>query len=299
MRRIGELHLMTLSAGAAETYPAGTLVEGVNLTDGTGVALTAAAAAVASAITVGDVRTLRVGLRVQIGPLAGPMADAAIQTIDPLTGVVTLTAPLGAAKAVGDLVIPLWLTAASAQSARTITISDVATLAPGQTLMVGPLGSLETVNIQSINVTTRVITLVAPLVTNKAIGNLVIPVRRMTLPAAAGATFIALDNRMGLTEGDILRIGAAPDDEYVRINGLPNRAPAGVGPDAGNVLLASPLLRSHAIAITPVVRQNPATATALQPTFLVLAAAAGDNQLLLSDGNGYAPRLLQLTLLSV
>lgn len=219
VRRIGELHLMTVSPSAAETYPAGTLVEGVTLTDENS----------------------------------------------------------------------LTLTAASAAATNTITVSDVTTLLAGQTLQVGAPASLETVTIQSINLPTRVITLTANLVSAKAIGNLVVPVRKLTGAAAAGATFIALDNRMGLADNDVLRIGAAPDDEYVRISALPNRAPAGVGPDAGNVLVASPFIRSHAIATTPVVRQAAVAPTAAQPTFLALPATGGSDRLLLSDGNGFAP----------
>ena len=287
VRRIGELHVMTISAGVGEDYPASTLIEAVNLADGTGVVLTSAATTGATTILVSDVRTLRAGLTVQIGPATGPMESLNIQSINPLTQAVTLTAGLATAKAAGDLVIPLSLTAASAAGSGTITVSDVTMLAAGQTLLVGAVASLETVTIQSINLASRVVTLAAPLAANKAVGDLLIPVRRLTAPAAAGATFIALDNRMGLAEGEVLRIGAAPDDEYARISGLPNRAPVGIGPDAGNVLLATPLLRAHPVANTPVVRQNPAAATALQPTFLAAPSIAGSEQLLLSDGNGY------------
>ena len=236
----------------------------------------------------------------QIGPATGPMESVNIQSINPLTQAVTLTAGLATAKAAGDLVIPLSLTAASAAGSGTITVSDVTMLAAGQTLLVGAVASLETVTIQSINLASRVVTLAAPLAANKAVGDLLIPVRRLTAPAAAGAggTFIALDNRMGLAEGEVLRIGAAPDDEYARISGLPDRAPVGIGPDAGNVLLATPLLRAQPVANTPVVRQNPAAATALlQPTFLAAPSIAGSEQLLLSDGNGYVSRLLRPTLL--
>lgn len=222
VRRIGQLQMMTVAPGAAETYPAGTLVEGV---------------------TVADDNSLT-------------------------------------------------LTAGSAAATNTITVSDVTTLSAGQTLLVGPAGALETVVVQSINPGTGVVTLVNPLVVLKAIGNLVIPVRRLTAAAAAGATFIALDNRMGLNDNDVLRIGSAPDEEYVRISGLPNRAPAGVGPDAGNVLLSSPLIRAYPVANTQVVRQAAVTPTALQPTFLALAAAGGSDRLLLSDGAGYAPPAL-------
>src|SRR5439155_14352041 len=196
VRRIGELHQMTISPGAAETYPAGAFLEGVRLVDGTA----------------------------------------------------------------------LTLLVASAAGANTITISDVSTLRAEQTLLVGPAaGPLETVIIQSIDTTTSVVTLTANLAAGKAIGDLVIPVRALTAAAMAGASFLALNSRIGLQVGDILRIGTPTNEEYAIITGLPNRAPAGVGPDAGNVTLAGPLVRSYPIANTPVVRQNPPVMADVQP----------------------------------
>ncbi len=181
------------------------------------------------------------------------------------------------------------LTAASGAGTNTLTISDVTALSIGQTLQVGPAaGPLETVVIQSINPVTRVVTLAANLVAAKAIGDLVAPVRTLTAMAAAGASLIALNNRMGLQVGDSLRIGAIPEDEYAIITGLPSRAAPGVGPDAGNVILARPLGRDHPVASTPVVRQNPVGVAAVQPTVLSLAVQAGEDEMLLSDGNGYA-----------
>lgn len=297
VRRIGELHQMTISAGAEEAHAAGAFLEGVTLTDGTALTLTAASVVGATTITVSDVSTLHIGQRLLVGPATGPMESVDVQSIDTTTGVVTLATALGTAKAVGNLVIALSLTAASGAGTNTITVSDVATLIPGQTLLVGPTGGpMETVVIQSINLTTRVATLTANLASAKAIGHLVIPVRALTAAATAGVSFIALNNRIGLQVGDILRIGAPPNEEYTIITGLPNRAPAGVGPDAGNVILASPLVRSYPIANTPVVRQNPPVLAAVQPTVLVLTVQAGEQALLLSDGAGYASNnLVRLT----
>ncbi|MGH8066277.1 MAG: phage tail sheath C-terminal domain-containing protein [Candidatus Entotheonellia bacterium] len=288
VRRIGELHQMTISPGAAEVYPAGAFVEGVHLTDGTALTLTAASVAGATTIAVSDVSILRVGQTLLVGPVAGPLETVVIQFINAIAQVVTLTAALGTAKAVGDLVIPLSLTAGSGVD--TIAISDVATLIPGQTLLVGPVaGPLETVVIQSINATTRVVTLTANLAAPKNIGDIVIPVRVLTAAVTAGASFLTLNSRIGLQVGDILRIGTPPNEEYATIAGLPDRAPAGVGPDAGNVILAGPVIRSYPVANTPVVRQNPPVMAAVQPTILVLAAQAGEQMMLLSDGSGYAP----------
>jgi phage tail sheath protein FI len=289
VRRIGNMRQATLSTGAAEPYPAGTIVEGVNLADGLAATLTAASAAGTNTITVSDVSTLRVGQTLLVGPAVGPLESVVVQAVNLVTGVVTLTANLGSGKAIGDSVFPLSLTAASAAGTNTITVSDVSTLGSGQTLLVGLVaGPMEGVVIQSINPTTRVVTLAANLATAKVVGDVVVSVRALTADAAAGASFVALNNRTMLQVGDVLRIGAQPDDEYALITGLPNRAPAGVGPDAGNAILAAPLVRSHARATTPVARQNPVTTTAVQPTVMALGAQPGETVLLLSDAVGYA-----------
>ena len=98
------------------------------------------------------------------------------------------------------------------------------------------------------------VTLTAPFATAAAAGEQIIAVRTLTADAPAGASFIAIDNRLGLSPGDVIRIGALPDDEYALVAAIPNPALAGVRPDAGTVLLASPLLLAHAPTTTPVVR---------------------------------------------
>jgi len=216
VRRIGALHVATISPAAAESYPTGTLVEAVNLSDDNSISID---------VVAGD----------------------------------------------------------------TLTLSDVGTLFVGQTLLISNPSGLEAVQIKSINPATGEVKLTAaPVIAPVAGTDVAIPIRRLNAAGAAGSSFISLNIRAGLAAGDVLRVGDAPDDEYVTIRDLPSRSAA--GPDAGNVLLASPLVSNHALN-TAVVRQNPVTAGSLQSTSLALGAQTGSSQLLLSDGNGFAPGL--------
>ena len=222
VRRIGELHSVTIAPAAADVYAASSLVEGVILTDHAAAAVTAAT--------------------------PGPV----------------------------------------------VQVSDITTLSVGQTLLVGPLGGgFETVVIQSIApgaAPAGTVILTAPFATAAAGGEQIIAVRALTADAPAGASFIAIDNRLGLSPGDVIRIGAIPDDEYALVAAIPSPAPAGMRPDAGTVLLASPLVLAHARTATQVVQQDiAAAAPPLQPTVTALAVARGDELMLLSDGAGYGP----------
>lgn len=297
VRRIGELRQVMLSTGTNEPYPVGTLVEGVNLADGEAITLTAASATGTNTITASDVSTLRANQKILVGPSGGTFETVNVQSVNTGTAVVTLKANLTSNHALDEIVFPLSLSATSSAGTKTITVNDVSRLGVGQTLLIGPSGGpMESVAIQSINTRTRVVTLMANLVNARNIGDVVVPVRALTVDAGSGAIFVALNSRAGLQVGDILRIGAPPNDEYAIITGLPNRAPAGVGPDAGNVLLAAPLVRTHPQTSTPVVRQNPLTTAAVQATNLALSAKSGDTTVLLADGVGYAAgNVLRLT----
>ncbi len=66
-----------------------------------------------------------------------------------------------------------------------------------------------------------------------------VTVKTLTACARAGTAVIALDNRVGLEVNGILRIGAAPDDEYLTIAALPNPSPGNAAPNAGNVVLCA------------------------------------------------------------
>ncbi|HEY3282021.1 MAG TPA: phage tail sheath subtilisin-like domain-containing protein, partial [Armatimonadota bacterium] len=182
------------------------------------------------------------------------------------------------------------LTVASGAGTNTLTLNDVSTLGTGQTLLVGPAaGPLETVVVQSIDAVTGVVTLVANLVANKAIANLVFAVRDLTAPSVQGSAFVSVTNRRDLQVGDVVRVGAIPDDEYATILGLPNQV--ATGPDPGNILLAEPLALGHPLG-APVLRQIVPGPTAVQPTVLSTAARPDTPTLLLADGNGYAPPAL-------
>lgn len=108
----------------------------------------------------------------------------------------------------------------------------------------------------------------------------------LTADAAAGDTIIEVNRRVDVLEGNLLRIGDAPDDEYIQIDDIPNldiTAP----PDPGNIVLTHPLGRDHP-AGTIVYLQDDPVLGARQPTALVFNLAAGDDTLLVSDGTGYA-----------
>jgi phage tail sheath protein FI len=167
-----------------------------------------------------------------------------------------------------------------------LVVDDVTPFAPGQKVLAGAGGELETVTVTGVVVATTTLNVTA-LTLPKSPGAPLVPVRRLTADARTGAGVIALDNRLALTVGDVLRIGTAPDEEYAVVAALPSRAPAGVRPDAGNVVLETPLVRDHAQAGTDVLRLEPPALTGLQTTVLAVGGTAGSGDLLLADGNNY------------
>lgn len=76
-------------------------------------------------------------------------------------------------------------------------------------------------------------------------GAITVPVKTLDFAVDAGAMALVVNDRQGLVAGQVLRIGAAgdPDVEYAVIRELPN--PAGAAPDAGRIVLGSPLARAH------------------------------------------------------
>lgn len=104
--------------------------------------------------------------------------------------------------------------------------------------------------------------------------------------APAGSVSIVLDNRLGLQSGHILGIGAGQDLEYAVISEV--LGSRGVAPDAGEVVLTSPLQRSHPSASTTIRRQlAPAPIAGRFPAALELAAAQDAVSLLSRDGVGF------------
>ena len=112
--------------------------------------------------------------------------------------------------------------------------------------------------------------------------------KTLTAAARAGTAVFALDNRVGLEKNEVLRIGVAPDDEYLTIAALPNRSPGNAAPDAGTVVLSHPLNRDHAPGSPARLQTDPVVNTARPATTLLLDAALGSASLPVTDGDGYA-----------
>lgn len=219
VRRIGELDAVTIAPPPVEAYPAGSLVEAVQMAEA-GTTLTSAVSS-GNALTVADASEFVVGQEIVVNGAE--------------TFVVTGVNPTGLA------------------------------INPGVTV-------------------------------SAAVGNAVVPRRRLTADARAGASFVALDNRLGLDVGQVLRVGTAPNEEHAVVAALPSRAPSGVRPDAGNVVLEAPLAFDHAQATSTVVRLAAPTAASLQPTVLAVAAQPASGEILLADGDGYvAGTLVRVT----
>ena len=112
--------------------------------------------------------------------------------------------------------------------------------------------------------------------------------KTLTAAARAGTAVITLDNRVDLTKNGILRIGAAPDDEYLVIAELPNRAPGNAAPDAGNVVFARSLSRDYPAGTSARLQSDPVVNATRPATALLLDAALGSTSLPVTDGTGYA-----------
>jgi phage tail sheath protein FI len=112
---------------------------------------------------------------------------------------------------------------------------------------------------------------------------LVVSGRALDADVAAGANIIHLNDRFDLEEGDLLRIGVAPNQEFLAVKSLPDPS-TGASPDAGNVVLNHPVGRAY-VSGTAVRKQGAPTSVAARPsTAVVLDAQAGSQTFFISDG---------------
>ncbi len=169
-----------------------------------------------------------------------------------------------------------------------LTLDSVADLVVGQSLVVEPAAAgREPVTIQSINAPANQVTIVSALTNPHALPVPIVPApKSLTAAVTAGASFLALDNRMGLTVDAVVRVGNAASGEFVTIRAIPNPAPGGVAPDAGTIQVAPALGRAYPAGTEVTIQAQP-TVGALSPTVPVLAPQAGDTSLLIADGTGY------------
>src|SRR6185295_11926033 len=132
----------------------------------------------------------------------------------------------------GDSVVLLTTPPTNFTDRTQLVIFDVTKPATRQARRIGRLGqlSLTTPITQSFQTSTTVEAVT--LADNEPAGT-----HLLDANAAAGTNIIRLNNRVGLGLGNVLRIGAAPDQEFATIVSLPNPSPGGAPPNAGNVVL--------------------------------------------------------------
>ena len=175
------------------------------------------------------------------------------------------------------------LTVASVIGDSTVTLNDVTGLAAGQQAVVEFGGATpEARTIRSVDATAGQVTFTVALAAAHAIGvSVMLNATTLTADAAAGDVSIALANRLGLEEGDVLRIGVAPNEEYATVIALTGDPAA--PPDAGAIVLGSPLSLAHATGATVTRQRLGPPGVVRQPSFVVLDAQEGDNALFVSE----------------
>jgi hypothetical protein len=178
------------------------------------------------------------------------------------------------------------LVAGSTTTVLNLGAGEAADLAQGERLVVDPGGTPATVAIQSINTATDAITVTPPLAAAPAAGIVVVPLAKSTTAAAsAGGKVLAVDDRMGLAEGQLLRVGSGATSQVVAIVAIPTLS--FVAPDPGNIVVYPPLSAAWPTG-TPVAIVGSATpVVGRQATAVALPAVQGSTDLYVTDGAGF------------
>jgi phage tail sheath protein FI len=122
-------------------------------------------------------------------------------------------------------------------------------------------------------------------------GTVTLPAKSLTDNAGAGAIAVALNDRLGLQAGDVVRLGS---DELATIRSITgDRGPA---PDPGTIILTEPLAEAHASG-TAVRRETVALDATRQPVFTILPSPARATSVLVTNGTNFvAGDVLEITL---
>jgi len=111
----------------------------------------------------------------------------------------------------------------------------------------------------------------------------------LTAAAAIGATFVTVAGRTGIAAEDVIRLVSPNGTEFAVVAALPSPGPA---PDPGKLVLAAPLRAAYPVGAA--VRLQTITPAASPPGVLVLTAAAGAEQLAVTDATAVAGALLRV-----
>lgn len=162
-----------------------------------------------------------------------------------------------------------------------IKLDDVSHLSPGMTLTFKKGAATQDDIIAVVDTVASTVTLQnnLPWAPDPAVA---LHPKSLTAPSSAGGTALALDDRLGLAVGDVVRVGASELATIRAISG--DRGPA---PDDGAVLLEEPLSAGYP-AGTSLRRQVVQVDTAYQPIYTVLDAATGAAELLVTNGTSFA-----------
>jgi hypothetical protein len=114
-----------------------------------------------------------------------------------------------------------------------------------------------------------------------------IAAKATTADAGAGTQILAVGNRVGLMVGQTIRVGVPNIEEFATIVAIPgDRGPA---PDAGQIIVAEPLIRTHLTGSQVQVQVAPAfPGGGHDASRLVLPAEAGATSVLVTNGTGWA-----------
>jgi phage tail sheath protein FI len=177
-----------------------------------------------------------------------------------------------------------------------IILNDITGLVVGQSLILGAgTANQETAVIRKINSGSTSVNLSASTGQPHAVGeNVILSPKKLTAAASAGASVLSLDNRLGLTIGDVIRISDATQSEYLTITAAPGHTSKSVSPDAGNLVVSPPVINEY--AIDGEVERIKKTVSTTAATTTLLDTAEGDTRILVASETGYAAGdFLQIT----
>lgn len=180
------------------------------------------------------------------------------------------------------------LSAGAATGDGTIVLQpgEAAGLVAGQRLQIDPTGTPQTVTVQAVDPDGQTLSVTA-LGAGAASGDEVVPVpKQATGTAAAGTRVLALDDRMGIAVGDLLRVGSGGSAQLVTVLSLPAQNP--VAPAAGNVVVTPALAATTPVGTAVDLVGAAGRVAGRQVCALVLPAAVGSSELLVSDGDSFA-----------
>src|SRR6266568_5301415 len=121
------------------------------------------------------------------------------------------------------------------------TLDDVTAIEPGMAIVF----DTGTIIVSAVDAAAKKVTFLIPLATAPTVATKAkVQPRKLTAGVTAGTVVLALDARIGLSAGDVIRVGIAPNDEYVTVQQVSD--PRSVPPDAGAIVIDSPLRRDHA-----------------------------------------------------